>query len=202
MAAGQMPAPHRRGKNNKGSDSKTLKANYRGLADMSPAEVEQLPDDGTWKPSEKARNFVKHWASGESIRNAAYKAGYGLDAAYAYKLVRHPTVLRMYNEEKVKYEQAAQMTRKKVMDGLLEAVEMAKLMAEPASMIAGWREIGKMCGYYEPVKKTIDVNVTGNVVMERLNRLSDAELLKLITQEVSSVVEQELLTDESGDEDA
>ena len=52
-------------------------------------------------------------------------------------------------------------------------------------MIAGWREVRKMCGYYEPVKKQIDVNITGNVVMERLNRLSDADLLKLIEDQTT-----------------
>ena len=83
------------------------------------------------------------------------------------------------------------MTRKRVMEGLLEGVEMAKLMAEPSAMIAGWREIGKMCGYYEPVTKRIDLNVTGNVTMQRLERLSDAELLKLITDTVTEPTEDD-----------
>ena len=49
--------------------------------------------------------------------------------------LRHPNILRLYNEEKRKYEEASQMTRKKVMDGLLEGIEMAKLIAEPATVI-------------------------------------------------------------------
>ena len=44
------------------------------------------------------------------------------------------------------------MTRKKVMDMLLESYDMAKLMAEPASMVSAAREIEKMCGYYAPVE--------------------------------------------------
>lgn len=75
------------------------------------------------------------------------------------------------------------MTRQRVMDGLLEAVEMAKLMAEPATMVSGWREIGKMCGYFEPKKVDINVNVAGNVIHQRLNQLSDAELLKIIQEQ-------------------
>jgi phage terminase small subunit len=78
---------------------------------------------------------------------------------------------------------------------------MAKIQADPTAMIAGWREVGKMCGYYEPVKKQIDVNITGNVVMERLNRLSDSELLKLIEQQTTNALEGEFAEVVGGDED-
>ena len=126
-------------------------------------------------------------------------AGYSDGATYAYRMTKMPNILKLYAAEKLLYEEASQMTRKKVMDGLLEGVEMAKLMAEPASMISGWREIGKMCGYYEPTRHKVDINVTGNVVMERMNRLSDAELLKLITQGGDSVAQTELQLLESDD---
>ena len=90
-------------------------------------------------------------------------------------------VLKLYHEEKAKYEAAGDMTRKKVMDMLLESYDMAKLMAEPASMVSAAREIGKMCGYYAPVESRVKVDVSGNVMLDRLNNLSDAELLKLIS---------------------
>lgn len=124
--------------------------------------------------------FVQHWARGESISSAALRAGYANEGV-AYRMVHMPNIRALYEKEKVLYEAAAQMTRQRVMDGLLEGIEMAKLMSEPASMISGWREIGKMCGYYEPVKHTLDVNVKGEVTVRQLNALSDAELLKLIT---------------------
>lgn len=127
--------------------------------------------------------FVKHWAAGETIPNAMARAGYNDQPSYGYRMAKMPNVLALYNEEKAKYEQAGQMTRQKVMDGLLEAAEMAKLLAEPATMVSAWREVGKMCGYYEPKKVSIDLNVSGNVVHQRLNQLSDAELLKIIQQQ-------------------
>ena len=125
--------------------------------------------------------FVKAWAEGESITSACVKVGYS-DHKFAYRLARMPNVLALKAEYAAKYEEAAQMTRKRVMDGLLEAIDMAKLMSEPATMISGWREVGKMCGYYAPVEQKIKIDVTGNVVMDRLNSLSDAELLNIITQ--------------------
>ena len=125
------------------------------------------------------REFAKLWASGESIASATVRAGYA-DEGFGYRMARMPSILRVYQAEKAAYEQASQMTRKKVMDGLLEAVEMAKLMAEPATMVSGWREIGRMCGYYEPVKHTLDINIKGDVTLRQLNSMSDAELLKAL----------------------
>lgn len=127
--------------------------------------------------------FVKHWASGETIPNAMARAGYNDQPSYGYRMAKMPNILALYNEEKAKFEQAAQMTRQKVMDGLLEAAEMAKLLAEPATMVSAWREVGKMCGYYEPKKVSIDVNVTGNVIHQRLNQLTDAQLLEIIQKQ-------------------
>lgn len=132
--------------------------------------------------TEKQKLFVEHWAKGDSILAASARAGYADGGTLAYRLVRMPNVLKLKAEYEAKYEAEAQMSRKKVMDGFLEAIDMAKLMAEPASMISGWREIAKMCGYMAPVEHKMKVDVTGNIVLDRLNSMSDAELLKIITQ--------------------
>ena len=135
--------------------------------------------------------FVRNWAAGDSILAASERAGYADGGTYAYRMVRMPNILALYEKEKAAYEEAAQMTRKKVMDGLLEAVEMAKLMAEPMTMIAGWREIGKMCGYYEPIRVKADITVNGAVVKERLEQLTDAELLELIQKGAQGGIEHD-----------
>ena len=149
----------------------------------------------------RMKEFVKLWAQGETILSAAIRAGYNDGGTYAYRLAKDPAILKIYHREKEAYAAAVGMTRQKVMEGLLEAVEMAKIQADPTAMIAGWREVGKMCGYYEPVKKQIDVNITGNVVMQRLNKLSDADLLKLIETETANALEGEFVEVLGDDED-
>jgi phage terminase small subunit len=136
----------------------------------------------------KQKAFVTEWARGETVLSAAVRAGYNDAGSLAYKMARDPAILKLYHAEKALYEAAAQMTRQKVMDGLLEGVALAKLVSEPASVIAGWREIGKMCGYYEPVKRQIDINLSADVTVRRLEALSDTELLKLVKGEVEDVV--------------
>jgi phage terminase small subunit len=134
--------------------------------------------------TEKQKLFVKFWAQGESILSASIKAGYSDGGTMGYRLARMPQIVAIYEKEK-----AAYMTRKKVMEGFLDGIEMAKLLAEPANVIAGWREIAKMCGYYEPVKKTVEVNLNGNLLVERVNRLTDAELLEFLQETARKEIE-------------
>lgn len=142
--------------------------------------------------TEMQQLFVKHWAAGESILSASARAGYADGGTYAYRLVKDPLVVELYEKEKKAYEASCQMTRKKVMDGFLDAAEMARLQADPTAMTGAWREVGKMCGYYEPVKKTIDININGTVTA-KVERMDDATLLAIIKGEIGTdVIEQEM----------
>lgn len=136
--------------------------------------------------TEKQRIFVEYWARGETISNAAARAGFS-SSSTAYALTRTPNVLALKKKYEAKYEEESQMTRKKVMDGFLEAIEMAKLMSEPATMVSGWREIAKMCGYMAPVEHKVKVDVSGNVTMQQLTQLSDAELLEVIQRDTPAL---------------
>jgi phage terminase small subunit len=169
----------------RGTDTSNLSAEEMALV-ISPDKL----------LTEKQKLFVKFWAEGDSIPGASRRAGYADGAQMAYRMVKMPNILKLRNEYAAKYEEEAQMDRKQVMDGFKEAIEMARLMAEPANMIAGWREIGKMCGYYAPVETRVKVDVSGNLVLDKMNSLTDAELLKIISQGAAYASPQ-LLTDET-----
>lgn len=161
----------------------------RGVNTSSAAGAALVSPD---KPlTDKQKIFVKAWASGDSIGAASLRAGFA-DDGIGYRLVRQPNILALKAQYEAKYEEESQMTRKKVMDGFLEAIDMAKLMAEPATMVSGWREIAKMCGYMAPVEHKMKVDVTGNIVLDRMNSMSDAELLKVITAGAQEVLNHDL----------
>ena len=142
--------------------------------------------------TEQQKRFVQNWAEGDSIPNAYQRAGYSIqDISYAYRMQKMPNILKHYNAVKAKWQEAAQLRREDVIEGLKESIEMAKLMSEPATMIAGWREIGKLCGFYEPKKVDLNINVNGSVVMERMNKMTDADLLKIIEEAAESGSDQE-----------
>jgi hypothetical protein len=149
------------------------------------AEAAMVPVDRPLTDLQKL--FVQAWAEGDSIPNAMQRAGYNEQPSYGYRLAKMPNILAEYAKIKAKWEEAAQMTRKKVMDMQLEAFDMAKLMAEPATMVSAAREIGRLCGYYEPVKQKIELTINGQVAVKRLEALSDDELIKLVTEGFQTV---------------
>lgn len=130
--------------------------------------------------TEKQATFVKLWAQGETIMSAAHRAGYTDNGSMAYAMVNDPTIRAMYDAEKKAWEESCAMTRKEVLDGFIDAANMAKLMGEPASMVSAYREIGKMCGFYEPLRVKLENGGPGQQLLERLERLNDDELLKLM----------------------
>ena len=167
-------------------------------SNLSAAEMAEVisPD----KPlTEKQKLFVKFWAQGDSITSASYRAGYSDGGTIAYRLVKMPNILKLYNEEKALYEEAAQITRKSVMDMHMEAFEMAKLMSEPSTMVAAARELGKMAGYYAPVESRVKIDVTGNIVLDRMNQMTDAELLAVISKGAAQALTYVQEADSSGD---
>ena len=132
--------------------------------------------------TEKQKLYAVARARGESVPNAMAAAGYNEQVSYGYRLDKMPNVQRLIQREQALYAEAAQMDRKKVIDMQLEAYEMAKTMAEPSTMVAAAREIGKICGLYEP--KKVEVSVNGRVQHEihRFEAMSDAELLQVLAQ--------------------
>lgn len=183
--------PRRRGKN---ATPEAQAARIAALRARSPhttsvATAAQANPDRPLTAKQKA--FVTEWAKGETILSASQRAGYNDGGSLAYRMAQDPAIVKIYEREKAAYEAAVQMTRKQVMEGLLEGIALAKLAAEPSSVIAGWREVGKMCGYYEQ-RKQVDINVHGDVTVRRLEALSDADLLKLVKGEVEDVAFTEL----------
>jgi hypothetical protein len=73
----------------------------------------------------------------------------------------------------------ARVNRADVLRGFEEAIDLARSRSNPAAMLAGWREIAKMCGFYEPECKEVHVNVAVSALLDEIAGMSDAELLVL-----------------------
>lgn len=130
--------------------------------------------------TEMQREFVHQYVHNKMNQTAAARlAGFNQPGTAAHALVRNPKVIRAIAEEREEYARASQMSRQKVIDGFAESIDMARIQADPLTMIAGWREIGKMCGFYEPTKTKIEVTHNGQVMIQKLAAMSDEELLEL-----------------------
>jgi phage terminase small subunit len=134
--------------------------------------------------SEKQRLFVDARVKGMNVIQAAQAAGYSNPEIQGYQVEKSPFVVAALEVEWKKAEKVSEMTKKKVMDGMLHAIDQAKLLADPTAQISGWREIAKMCGYYEPQRVQVEVSVSAKRLFSQFETLSDEELLKLAEQEI------------------
>jgi phage terminase small subunit len=151
---------------------KALRKNH-----ISPKNLREAEKRKEGRPlTTKQRDFVREWARGEVISTACARAD--LHVSEGYRLAKDPAILKLYNEEKRLYEDAAQMSRKKVMDMLQDAFDCAKLVCEPASMVAAARELGKMCGYYE--QKIVVEHKIGGKLLDRMSTMTDEQLLEIM----------------------
>jgi hypothetical protein len=72
------------------------------------------------------------------------------------------------------------ITKEDVVDGYLGAIDRARLLAEPITEIAGWKEVAKILGHDAPAK--VDVNITASIEVLRghVRNMDDAALAKLL----------------------
>jgi len=140
--------------------------------------------------TEQQRVLVDCLMKGMNTLQAARAAGYSHPEKAGYQAVNSPKVQAALQYLHKRHEKKADMSRKKVMDGFLEAIEMAKIQGEAGVMVNGWREIGRMCGYYAPETKKIDINITAKRVIDKLETLSDEELAEMI-EESATIIEGE-----------
>jgi hypothetical protein len=68
-----------------------------------------------------------------------------------------------------------EITREKVMRGLLPAVGIARLQAGPGAMVKARSEVARMCGYYAPVMQRVDASVSAKRMVDEFEVMSDAE---------------------------
>lgn len=160
------------------------------------AAAASVPED---KPlTDKQKAFARYYAEGDSIPAAMARAGYNEQPSYGYRMVKMPNVKRLIGQYQDEYRRVSEISKRDVMDMLKESYDMAKLMNEPASMVSAAREIGKLCGYYEPKKVQVDVNMTGAVKFEQL---TDQELFAMIEKAAREAEEAEMLALEDGTND-
>lgn len=157
-----------------GANLRAAKANGNKIKKSKP-EDKSLNHPMT----DKQRLFVRKLVDGQMTVIGATKAAGYKDVDQGYDLLKQPKIKAAVAAAREKYAIASGMTRQKVIDGFVEAIDMARIKADPLTMVSGWREIGKMCGFYEPTKTKLEISVRGKVMLEKMSALSDEELLQL-----------------------
>lgn len=137
--------------------------------------------------SEMQAAYVEATLDGKLPADAARAAGYAHPLANAEAPLRSESVRTAIAAGRNELSSLTQLTRADVIDGIMEAIGLARLNADPATMVKGWTEVGKMLGHYAPEVKKLEVDMATGNFTAKLRALTDAELLNIIEGECREV---------------
>lgn len=131
--------------------------------------------------SERQSKFVDAYVLGTSATEAARRAGYGERGAAvtATRLLRNANVQAVLAARRAENAVRFNLDRDRVISELQAAIALAREKGDPAAMIAGWREIAKMCGFYTPERQARALPGGGQALLARFEAMRDAELLAI-----------------------
>lgn len=136
--------------------------------------------------TERQRLFCEHYvgAARHCAALAARLAGYapGCSHVTGCQLLRKPKIAATVRGLEVALAHEMEVDRQRVIEEMLAAFDMAKLMQNPATMIAAMRQIALMCGYFgKPGGDTMGT-ACESIAETQFQKMSDQELLALIAQ--------------------
>lgn len=141
--------------------------------------------------TEKQAVFVDKVLEGVDGPRAARAAGYAHPNAQASTIYKTQAVQKALAEARDELSSAAQIKRADVIDGIMEAINMARLAADPGTMVKGWTEIGKILGHYAPEVKRVEITDNQKRLQSKFEVMSDEELLRVIDGTAERVEEGE-----------
>ena len=132
--------------------------------------------------TQKQQRFVAEYMVDGNGARAAIAAGYGHAGARvrAHRLTRdNVAVMAEIQARQAVDRERLELDRSAVISGILAGIEIAKERQDPAAMIRGWAELGKLMGFYEPQRHAVEVSAAA-VDMGRFEAMTDAELLAMM----------------------
>ena len=132
----------------------------------------------------KQAKFVAEYLVDSNGTRAAVAAGYGVAGA---RVAACRTLANDNVQKALQARQSADATklsiqRNDVLQSLLKAYNLALEQCNPAAMVSAARECGRMMGYYAPERQQVEVlHESKTATQDRLERMSDAELMAMIT---------------------
>lgn len=128
--------------------------------------------------TDEEANFVYNLeVLGLPVRKAADMAGVRADIANRGHIVQAREMLKQ------ELRASTAITKEDVVVGMREAIDRARILADPKTEIAGWKEIGEMLGYYAPQKVDVNLNASVEVLQRNIRAIPTDELVKRLGAE-------------------
>lgn len=162
-------------------------ARTKGAINKAPSKAER---EKSAVVDAKQKLFADLVMEGHSESAAARASGY--HPANARNVMRQEEVQGYLAEARREVGDLTTMKRLDVLNVFMEAIDMARTLADPCQMINGADKIAKMMGYYAP--ETLKLEIEGNTkaLSAKFKGLSDAELYEIAAGR-ATVIEGEVV---------
>ena len=134
--------------------------------------------------------FADMLSEGKSKAEEARVAGY--NPSNVDVVMRQEEVQNYLQEARQEIEDVSTLRRVDVLNLFLEAIDMARIQADPSQMINGADKVAKMMGYYAPETLKLEVEQNSKSLQNKFRQLSDAELYEIAAGK-AKVIEGEVV---------
>ena len=140
-----------------------------------------MPDLGG-RLSQKQERFVEHYALCGNAAEAARLAGYSAKSARVIgpETLSNPAVKEALAARQRVFQAELGLSKDEVIAGIVGAIEMGREQQDPAVMIQGYVQLAKLCGFYEPEVRQVELSGDSERWKAKLAAMSDRELLAII----------------------
>ena len=131
----------------------------------------------------RQEKFVEHYALCGNAAEAARLAGYSDKSAKvrACRLTKDNRIAAEVAKRRAESAASLELRKEDVISGILSAINMAREQQNPATMISGWVQLAKLCGFYEPERITLALSGEGERLKAKFAAMTDEELMAVIT---------------------
>ena len=161
---------------------------------MPKASKPKEPREPSVVVNEKQKVFADLILEGKSKSVAARAAGY--HPSNVDNVMRQEEVQHYLDEARKELTDLATIKRVDVLNIFMEAIDMARTLADPSQMINGADKVAKMMGYYAPETLKLEVEQNSKSLANKFRQLSDAELYEIAANR-AKVVDGEVVNHET-----
>lgn len=157
---------------------------------MAKSTAPKSPRKSSVVIEDQHKLFADMLSEGKSKAEAARVAGY--NPSNVDTVMRQEEVQAYLQEARQEIEDVSTLRRVDVLNLFLEAIDMARIQADPSQMINGADKVAKMMGYYAPETLKLEVEQNSKSLQHKFRQLSDAELYEIAAGK-AKVIEGEVV---------
>lgn len=127
------------------------------------------------------QNAYVYWRElGFTPRQAAKRAGYGCVKTGARDNENNPQIRELLDKYVKDNRPRLDVDRNQVVEGIMEALAVAREQSDPKVMIQAWTEIARITGVQAPVVTKVEHEHGGTISVNHMKEVSDQRLLQML----------------------